>query len=157
MPNYSRLFSAAAVAAAITLVSGGCSGNSKVQGTVKHKSEPVAGAMVSLLADDGNVVASGMTDATGNFTLMTPQGKEAIPPGTYKATVTKLETPKGFDADKMKVEEGGKNAGDMAKMMKGMTAKPPKSVLPEKFRTKETTPLKVTVPSKSPITLDLDS
>ena len=157
MPKSTRLLSAAAVAAVLALVSGGCSGGSKVQGTVKYKGQPVDGATVSLVADDGNIVASGQTDASGKFTLQTAQGKDTIPAGTYKATVTKMETPKGFDPNKMQVEEGGKNVADMAKMMKGMTFSPPKSVLPEKFRTRESTTLKVTVPSKDPINLDLDS
>ena len=157
MPNYPRLLAAAAVTTALALVSGGCSGNSKVEGTVSYKGQPVDGATVSLVADDGNIVASGMTDASGKFTLQTPQGKDVIPAGTYKATVTKMDTPKGFNPDQMKIEEGGKIDPNMAKMMKGMTFSPPKSVLPEKFRAKESTPLKVTVPAKEPINLNLDS
>jgi Protein of unknown function (DUF1416) len=154
MPNFTHLIRGTLVAGFLVLLGAGCSGNSKVQGTVKYKGQPVEGATVSLVTDDGTIVASGQSDATGTFKLMTPQGKDSIPPGTYKATVTKLDTPKGMDPDQMKPDESGKINPDMIKMMKGMRYA--KSALPEKYRTKESTTLKVTIPSKDPINLDLD-
>jgi len=142
---------------AITFLSlvGGCGGSAKVEGTVKYKGQPVDGATVVLMGDDGNPVATGVTDASGKFKLKTPQGKESIPSGTYIATVTKKEGTGGAMVD---LSEGPASKDALLKMKAGMAAKgigAGKSALPEQFSTKSS-PLKVTVPSGA-YDLDLGS
>src|SRR5262245_31846714 len=71
---------------------GGCSSGSKVTGTVVYKGQPLQGATVSFFADNGNVVATGSTDADGKFFMRNSQGKELVPSGTYKVVVSKMES-----------------------------------------------------------------
>jgi hypothetical protein len=127
-------------------VAGGCSGSGKVEGSVKYKGQPVEGATVVLMGDDGNPVATGVTDSSGKFKLKTPQGKEAIPSGTYIATVTKKEGAGGAMID---LSEGPASKDALLKMKAGMAAKgigAGKSALPDQYSTKNS-PLKITVPS----------
>jgi hypothetical protein len=134
------------------LTTAGCSGLTSVQGVVNYKGAPVDGAMVMYVNDDGTTAGQGQSDGSGKYKLVTPQGKEGVPAGTYTVTVTKTSRVGGSEAI---------NPGDpasMAKMkdmmMKGMKAA--ESLLPNKFSTKATSTLKKTVPSKD-YNLDLDS
>ncbi|HJZ92547.1 MAG TPA: carboxypeptidase-like regulatory domain-containing protein [Gemmataceae bacterium] len=141
------------------LTVGGCSSGYKVTGTVIYKGQPVQGATVSLFAENGNVVASGSTDADGKFFMRTSQGKELVPAGTYKAVVSKMESSGatgGTTGPPSSADSGGISK-DYVKMMMTETKNRPKSVIPDKFNSAGTTTLKVTVPSSEPVKLDLGS
>jgi hypothetical protein len=76
----------------------GCGGSTKlagvtaVNGTVTQKGTPVAGATVTLVpTTQGARAASGITDATGKFTLTTLTPGDGAFPGDYQVTVTKME------------------------------------------------------------------
>jgi hypothetical protein len=149
-------------AAAVLLAMAGCSKTAKVEGTVTYKGAPVTGATVTLLNDAGSVVAVGTTDTSGKFTLLTPQNKEDIPAGDYKATVTKSSTV--IEGGSTLTEDGKGMSPDAMKMMKGNMGKGPmkgpgkaKSALPEKFATRDSTTLTVKVPPSGPVTLNLDN
>jgi len=91
----------------------GCGGMKSVNGIVTLDGKPLEGATVSFNPEDGKgEVASGMSNASGEFTLNT-RGKPGINPGNYKVTVTKT---KASTAD---LAPGGKpNKEEMIKMMK---------------------------------------
>jgi len=138
----------------VLLVSaGGCGDkSSKVEGTVKYKGAPVEGAMVQLLDETGKAIGSGITDPSGKFRVSTGQGKDAIPHGTYKVTVTKTETPTGSSgAGPIMPGEGGAPSKEMIEMMKKMSSKKkeaqPKSLVPERFGNVKSTTLSISVPS----------
>jgi hypothetical protein len=132
------------------LVTGaGCSSSGKVEGTVKYKGQPVEGAMVVVVKDDGSPVAQGTTDASGKFKLTTPQGKDAVPSGTYYVTVSKIA---GGDAPVVNMAEGAPK--EAITKMSGASKTVAKTELPAVFATKNTTTLKITIPSGD-YTLDL--
>jgi hypothetical protein len=136
---------------------GGCSSGSKVTGTVIYKGQPLQGAAVSFFADNGNVVATGSTDAEGKFFMRTAQGKELVPSGTYKVVVSKTETPGGggtITAGPPGSAEGGASK-EYIKSMMAESKHRSKSAIPDKFGSPGTTTLKATVPSSEPIRLDL--
>ena len=67
-----------------------------VSGTVTYNGKPVQGAVVTFNPTDRKVgkTAIATTDASGKYTLMTfEQGDGAIP-GTYKVTISKVDTSK---------------------------------------------------------------
>ena len=67
----------------------GCgSGYSTVTGTVTLDGAPLASATVMFTSEDNNRVATGFTDASGNFT-MTADNKDGVLPGKYKVSVSK--------------------------------------------------------------------
>lgn len=137
----------------------GCGGLPPVEGVVTLDGTPVQGATVVFITPDGSgQPVSGVSDATGRFTLSTG-GKAGAPPGTYKVVVTKTEAMKGIE---------GMKPGDpkyMEQMKKGM-AKPgpsmpgafaPKSLLPAIYAKADTTPLTQKVPPDGAIKLELKS
>jgi hypothetical protein len=138
------------------VLTGGCGGSTaKVEGTVQYKGQPVDGAMVQLVRDDGIVVATGTTDQAGKFKLVTPQGKDAVPAGTYKATVSKRSLPAGMDPAALAPGEGRASGKDYKDMM--MKMKNAKDLLPAQFASNATTTLQVTVPPSGNVVLDLGS
>jgi hypothetical protein len=62
-----------------------------VKGKVTKDGQPVAGAAVAFgpTASEGKA-ASGMTDASGNYTLTTFENGDGALPGSYKVTITKF-------------------------------------------------------------------
>jgi hypothetical protein len=77
----------------------GCSGDTKLEGTVgvtgtvTQKGAPLAGAVVTFSpTTPGARAASGTTDATGTFTLTTLSPGDGAFPGDYQVTITKTET-----------------------------------------------------------------
>lgn len=70
----------------------GLSGTVRVKGVVKQGGAPLAGATVTFAPTaEGTRAASGITDASGQFTLTTLQAGDGAFPGEYKVTVTKTE------------------------------------------------------------------
>ena len=143
--QFCRRLSILGLAVTVLALAGGCGGSSTVEGTVKYKGQPVDGATVVLMGDDGNPVATGVTDSSGKFKLKTPQGKDSIPSGTYIATVTKKE---GSGGGMIDLSEGPASKDALLKMKAGIAAKgigAGKSALPDQFATKNS-PLKIKVP-----------
>jgi len=153
----------------------GCGPNLKpVTGVVKLDGNPVEGATVSFVSDDGKNVFTGFTDASGNFKLANAENKEGVAPGSYKVTVVKRPNMGGEammpgspeymkQMEKESKEGGGKKSGPGAMMMPGAMAKGSlqggeKSDLPNVYSSASTTPLTVTVPPPSqPVVLELKS
>jgi hypothetical protein len=77
---------------------GGCSGEkvdlpsrAKVTGVVTHNGSPVEGADVTFVPTGHKHAASGRTDATGTYTLMTFEAGDGAVPGDYKVIVSKTK------------------------------------------------------------------
>lgn len=157
----------------------------KVNGVVTLDGNPVEGATVSFVSQDGNTY-TGFTDAQGNFSLSSGSAVGALP-GEYKVTVVKTPALKAGEAmaapgaDYLKqmeneAKEGAKNAkaGKMAPMtgmmpggakgpMKGPPGMTPggtaaKSELPPIYASATSTPLTVKIPPDTqPVRLELKS
>ncbi|MDR0609974.1 MAG: carboxypeptidase-like regulatory domain-containing protein [Planctomycetaceae bacterium] len=120
----------------------GC-GNSNLDGLVpakgvlKFNGQPVAGASVIFNPVDQTRSASGLTDANGNFTMMTLNPGDGVYPGEYIVTVTKIEY-----RGEMREEhsEGSRETivHDTREMIEH---------LPSKYAAADTTDLKVTIPA----------
>ena len=122
----------------------GCGGEggkklAPVQGTVKYNGNPVAGASISFLFDNGAEVAAGSTDPSGKFTLTTG-GRSGAPIGSAKVVVSKIT---GGATAVTNTEQ--MTPDDMRKMQMAAQANPadaaPKNELPAKFADQKTTPL----------------
>ena len=69
----------------------GVEGVVKVSGTVNFQGKPVEGATVVFAPEGDRRAASGRTDATGKFQLMTLNPNDGALPGKYKVSITKVE------------------------------------------------------------------
>lgn len=69
----------------------GVDGTVPVQGTVKLKGTPLAGATVTFAPSGSGRSASAVTDPQGKFQLTTLKPGDGAMPGDYKVTVSKLE------------------------------------------------------------------
>jgi hypothetical protein len=68
-----------------------------VSGTIKLDGTPTANVSVVFIPQ-GNTAGhggSGVTDASGQYQLMSPQGKKGLPPGEYKVAVSRRLNPDG--------------------------------------------------------------
>ncbi len=101
------------------------------EGVVLYNNEPVEGATVVFAPAGGKHAASGLTDSSGRFSVSAFPNSEGAVPGSYKVTVTKLETPVAAG--------GGDGHGE------SVTA-PPKNLLPSKYAETSQTPLTAEVP-----------
>jgi len=101
----SKIFAAIGIVAVI-----GCGGGSsgpklpdpvKVKGVVAMDSQPLSDAMVFFVPEGGKSMgngATGITDSSGNFELVTTSGKARKPgaiPGNYKVWISRLVGPDG--------------------------------------------------------------
>lgn len=149
-----------------------------VEGVVKLDGAPVEGATVTFVTADGKLSASGLTDASGHFSLSTASGPGAFP-GDYKVVVVKnpqvagnetmtADSPEYMKHMKKEAAEQGTTktvagVGDMMKMKMagkggGMGPAGPKqkSLLPAIYASVENTPLNVKIPPPSqPVSIDL--
>lgn len=159
----------------VALVFAGCGSSLvKTEGVVKLDGQPVEGATVTFMSDDGKQVSVGVTDATGKFELHTGD-KPGAAPGAYKVTVLKAPkvagaetmTPGSEEYLKSMKEEAkdeinaSKKSNMYASKMPGMTgargSSSIKSELPAIYGGSGTTPLTAKVPSDGPIVLELQS
>lgn len=164
------IFTSALVAtAALT----GCGAKfNEVKGTVKLDGNPIEGATVTLISDDGKKSFSGLSDASGNFEIKSGD-KPGAPAGSYKVTVVKTKaipgaaTMEAGGADYMKMMQGKAKEADKSGPGKG-PAPPPgfggsksaadkSSELPAQYGAATSTPLTATVPLSGPLNLDLAS
>lgn len=152
---------------AFTIALAGCSGKSvTVNGVLKMDGNPVEGATITFVTEDGKQSFSGQSDASGNFTLSGPNGPGAAP-GNYKVLVVKAPKIPGAENAQPGSPEYMKVAEKMAKAnvhKPGMVA-PPKpagkdinSELPVVYGSPTTTPLTAKIPSdQNPIVIDIKS
>ncbi len=119
-------------------------------GTLTMDGAPVEGAGVMFMSKEGNRVAEGKTDASGNFTLKTVVGKimlDGAIVGVHKVSVSKTEnTGKGFEGA-AKVE--GESDKDMVARMAGKATDTSgvkqKYIIPKKYNSAELSGLTATV------------
>jgi hypothetical protein len=139
------------VCAAVLLVAGsGCGGSGKpvkTEGLVTLDGKPVDGATVTFhpAAEQGRS-ATGLTGVDGVFQLQTFAEADGALPGEYKVTVIKTEA----------AEAPGSASGPQ-QMMKTMFNRKKKrtSLLPKEYADISRTPLRVQVPHKGQVTLQL--
>ena len=60
-----------------------------VSGRITFNGQPVEGAVITLIAQKGQPVAQGTTDAVGKYTLKTMKGDSRIPAGAFGVTISK--------------------------------------------------------------------
>ncbi|QDU40962.1 hypothetical protein Mal4_53250 [Maioricimonas rarisocia] len=118
-----------------------------VSGTVTHNGQPLANAQVTMIADNGGMVAVGQTDDAGAFTVTT-KGQPGAVAGQHKVTVVAIS---GGEA--VAPEEGSE---DYAAMMAGEAPKK-ESPIPDKYAdaTKSGLTAQVEAGQENTVTLEL--
>lgn len=111
------------------------------EGVVTYQNQPVEGATVVFAPTDGKHAASGLTDSSGRFAVSAFPNSEGAVPGSYKVTVTKLETPSAS-------AEGGDGHGE--------SVAAPKNLLPTKYAETAGTPLTADVPASGKTDFQFD-
>lgn len=89
-----------------------------VTGIVTLDGEPLAGATVNLLSDDGSIPSAGTSDDAGNFTLRTIIGEQTVDGavvGAHKIAVVKTASTNG---------DAPQDVDEVKKMMEQMTLNP---------------------------------
>jgi hypothetical protein len=163
MPEAKRYF--AVLAASLLLAGFGCGGKDqpvKTEGIVTLDGEPVEGAIVSFLPDEGpGRFAHGTTAKDGSFRLTTYKQNDGALPGDYRVTVTLI--PDDDDEDEAKAEAPGQEKAldgkeQMAAMVRMAQAKAKaleRSPIPALYREAGRTPLRQIVPASGKVTLAL--
>jgi hypothetical protein len=142
----------------------GCGGKDrlvKLEGVVTLDGEPVEGAIVSFLPDEGaGRFASGTTTKDGSFRLTTNRPDDGALPGNYRVTVTLIPD----DDDDQGQEHGPANdkaetgKDMMAAMVRIAAARQKaleKSPIPAIYRDGGQTPLRQIVPAPGKVILAL--
>jgi hypothetical protein len=121
----------------------------RVTGSVTLDGQPVDGATVAFYPDEGRRPARGITDASGNFELMTFKSGDGALLGQHRVSVTKTETAEqeAFVVDGEKIETPTGGTGERVKHL-----------LPVRYASPSTSQLMVEVAKgMEPVTLDLSS
>jgi hypothetical protein len=147
-----------AVAGTVLAAATGCGGKDRpvpVRGRVTLDGQPLSKATVQFIPASGQgSVASGLSDADGNFRLSTFKTDDGALPGDYKVTVTVQEIPKEV------AQADVRKANPKVEVMKAQKAgrrKPPNSPIPQPYREAARTPLREHVPPSGKVTLELSS
>ncbi|TWT60675.1 hypothetical protein Pan54_13890 [Rubinisphaera italica] len=107
-----------------------------VSGTISFKGNPVVGAIVNFVSEDGNPVATGKTDSTGNYSLTTYDPDDGAGLGKYVVLVTKIKVPKKTpEAAEETRYPGAQNTSQ--------------HLLPEQYSNRLKSPLRATVTEES--------
>ncbi|QDT21577.1 hypothetical protein [Gimesia chilikensis] len=109
---------------------------SPVSGTISFKGNPVEGAIVNFVSEDGNPVATGKTDSTGTYSLTTYDADDGAGLGEYVVLVTKIKVPQ-------KTPEGAEDSGYPG--AKNLS----QHLLPEQYSNRLKSPLRATVTDES--------
>lgn len=145
------------IAAALFVISGGCSGSkhpatAAVSGTVTYQGNPVEGATVAFQLAGGGGVSTAITDAAGKYALHTFGEADGAVPGDYKITISKI---------KAEDQNAGKTPEQISEEYAAMQSRgeeiPPQVVtylVPEKYSTAKTTPEQRTVKAGEPNVFD---
>ena len=131
----------------------GCSGGTKrppmgkVRGTLTHKNEPVANAVITFMKEGSPRGSTGITDAKGNFKLTTYDTNDGAFLGSQKVIVTMINmnpTGAGGGGATMDSEALAKivSQGKFEEFMKKNKAE---SKIPAKYGDMKTTPLQYTI------------
>lgn len=120
----------------------------KAGGTVTHKGQPVEGATVTFLSNDGKLGSYATTDAAGKFVLTTHSSGDGAPAAEYMVGVTKMEAPKGGQGS------GSPETGDYRPPAENQP--PPKNLLPAKYASPSPMGLKATVKPEGPNEFQFD-
>jgi hypothetical protein len=123
---------AVGLAGCSTLALAGCGGPVDVRGKVTLNGSPLAGATVVFIPESEGREAGALTDEEGNFQL-TNSKTDGTLPGEYRVTVSKKEWPPGVTPP-----EPAKLTLDSMKVMR--------EIIPLKYRLKDKTPFRITVP-----------
>lgn len=128
-----------------------------VNGTLLHNGSPIEGASVTFLSEDGNRVATGITDAAGKFSLKTVVGSQMIDgavPGAHKVGVAKTTSDGGTDE-----AVAGESPQEMVNRMAGQPTDTSKIkqtfLIPKKYNSPEYSGLTATVSESGPNDIEL--
>ena len=133
----------------------GCGGAERpdtvpVSGTVLYNGEPVAGATVSFRASGAPRAAWGVTDAQGRFERSTFGTGDGAVVGEHVVTVIKVDPASTADQpqDSMAALNDPAALVDMQRQAAGQSG--PKSLLPKRYASPASSPLKETVTRDGP-------
>jgi len=118
-------------------------GTVPVTGTVTLDGSAVDGASVAFAPKSGGKAAAGLTDASGRFELTTVEAGDGAVPGSYSVTITKVSGGGGEAtslADKAARGETltPEEMNALASQGQGGAAAAPKSAIPEKYASADT-------------------
>lgn len=123
------------------LCSIGCDSRAEVTGVVTMDGKPLEGATINFVGTEGPASVS-RSDAEGKFQLRY-KGEALIPAGSYKVGIAKY---KEDESKEKEVAEGaGAAAGIPSPVMIRSDPRPPKNLLPEKYRDPEKSGLTIEV------------
>jgi hypothetical protein len=140
----------------------GCSGSGEeglypVSGRVLHQGQPVAGAMISFVGEEGTRPATAVSQSDGTYSLFTLDSPGAGP-GKYTVVVVKMAETARDDA--VNVDLGVNQAGEDLSMQQAalVASKPPAKpagVLPAAYSNPMTSPLRAEVKQGTANEIDL--
>ena len=126
----------------------GCGKNKpvRVKGVVTLDGEPVEGAVVTFLSEQGGRNATGRTAPDGSFELSTFERNDGALPGNYKVTVEYTEPAGENGKDQRAAMEGVRQARSKEK---------PRYAIPAHYKDPARTPLEQKVPPEGKVVLEL--
>ena len=138
----------------VSILSLGCSNSRhpelrRVKGHVVYQGQPVSDAVVAFYNEKSPRPATGTTDASGDFYLTTFDDNDGALPGEHTVVITKTAASETDDSPQLSMDEA-------------MTAPSPriktKRLLPAKYASVKTSPLRYTVADDGPndFSIDLD-
>jgi hypothetical protein len=154
-PRCRRIWSQMPLAVLVSVTIVGCGGSDglvPVSGTVAMDGAPLQAAVVMFHPQPGVKGNGGgaSTDATGKFTLLSPQGKKGIFPGDYTITVSLRKLSSKAEQQIQTAKHNG-----ITPMISDRDAK---EVVPKAFAKPETSPLRVSVGAKgADVPVEIDS
>lgn len=122
-----------------------------VSGTITYKGKPIEGATVSFMAEGAPRAASGVTDANGEFKLSMFKFNDGALVGENKVVVVKAN-PEATPKSAATPEQMLADPSILAKQSAAASSKKnvPASLIPEKYASPRSTPLKETVTEAGP-------
>ncbi len=120
-------------------------GTAPVSGTVIYRDQPVAGAMVSFIADGAPRAATGETDEQGRFTLTTFDPGDGAVLGPHVVTVYKSKASMTIAGPDPKLDRDAYLAAMDQAAQQAMAAEAAGSALPAKYSDPKTSDLRAEV------------
>jgi hypothetical protein len=133
------------------LLTAGCRDNKhpelrRVKGRVLYLEEPVTDAVLAFYSDDSARAATGRTDEQGNFYLTTFEDNDGAVPGEHIVVVSKTDTPE--DDTQLSMDEAAKAPRTRVKKSR--------QLLPARYASVSTSPLRFTINEKEPNDLTIE-
>ncbi|MHB8897946.1 MAG: carboxypeptidase-like regulatory domain-containing protein [Thermoguttaceae bacterium] len=119
--------------------------------TVTYKGQPVEGATVALAPKSGTFSAGGMTDAAGKAVLKTNGTYDGVAPGEFSVSISKVEAASASGS-----MESSADPAAYAQSFESSASGKPKSLIPEKYSSFETSALTLTAAQGSPVDQKFD-